>query len=178
MQELPAVKDELHEMRQFVKMAASAANGELQDALLALERDLEVVKKKVNGGLLACLGADAPSLTGMARQQDLLEVTNSLGSKVDRTELQVRCCSTRPKNSHLVWHRMPPPRLESDYQGIPRSHKAPTLLHVSSQRHPSRQILSLHDFNAAVRIVSLRHAIYALEASRACSLGLHTCRAS
>lgn len=83
------MRDEVHEMRQFVKMAAAAANGELRDALLALERDLEVVKKKVNGGLLACIGADVPSITGMARQQDLLEVSNSVGTKVDRGELQV-----------------------------------------------------------------------------------------
>ena len=84
------MRGELHEMRQFVKMAAAAANGELRDAILALERDLEVVKKKLNGGLLACLGADAPSVAGMARQQDLLEVSNSVGTKVDRGELQAR----------------------------------------------------------------------------------------
>jgi hypothetical protein len=89
-QELPAIQDELHEMRQFVKQAASAANGELRDALLALERDLEVLKKKVNGGLLAALGADAPSLAGAARQADVLALTSALGDKVDRGELQVR----------------------------------------------------------------------------------------
>lgn len=76
-------------MRQFVKLAAAAANGELRDALLALERDLEVVKKKVNGGLLSCIGADAPSLAGVARQADLLEISNSVQDKVDRGELQV-----------------------------------------------------------------------------------------
>lgn len=104
-QELPLIRDELHEMRHFVKLAASAANGELRDSLLALERDLEVVKKKLNGGLLACIGADAPSVAGMARQQDLLEVSNSVGTKVDRGELQVRF-ETRQK-SNLTQHHYP-----------------------------------------------------------------------
>ena len=84
------MRGELHEVRQFVKMAAAAANGELRDSILALERDLEVVKKKLSGGLLACLGADAPSVAGMARQQDLLAVSATVGGKVDRGELQVR----------------------------------------------------------------------------------------
>jgi hypothetical protein len=85
-QELVALREQMHALQQATAHAASVS--ELHQALRLLERDTEMIKKKLTGGLLAALGADAAALAGAARQSDLLEVVAALERKVEKDEVQ------------------------------------------------------------------------------------------
>lgn len=81
-----ALREQMHALQQANMHASSIS--ELQQALRLLERDTEMIKKKLTGGLLAALGADAAALAGAARQSDLLEVVAVLERKVEKEEVQ------------------------------------------------------------------------------------------
>jgi hypothetical protein len=52
-------------------IAGRAKDAEVAEALRALERDMELLKRRVTGSLVAALGADGAALAGAARQEDL-----------------------------------------------------------------------------------------------------------
>ena len=58
------------------------------DVMKLLERDVEMLKKKLSGGLASAMGADLTALSGVARQTDLLEVLSVVEHKADRGEVQ------------------------------------------------------------------------------------------
>ena len=84
------LKEEMFETRSAAEAAAAARIGdaELQTALRTLERDTELLKRKLSGGLLSALGVDGAALAGAARQSDLLEVVAAVDRKVDKAEVQ------------------------------------------------------------------------------------------
>ena len=86
-EEFPRLQD-LVELREQLHALAGRQPTELQQAVRLLERDTEVIKKKLSGGLLAALGADAAALAGAARQADLLEVVAAVEGKIGRGEVQ------------------------------------------------------------------------------------------
>eukprot|EP00892_Ulva_mutabilis_P012383 jgi/Ulvmu1/9517/UM053_0005.1 len=84
--EIPEVRTELHGVRLVAEEAA--AGGEVRAAVLALERDVEVVKKRLSGSLAAALGVDAAALAGAARQSDVSSLSEIVEQKLGRSEAQ------------------------------------------------------------------------------------------
>jgi hypothetical protein len=76
LQDVERIDKQIFELEKSVRAAAGMSENEMEmaESLKLLERDLEMVKRKLSGGFAAALGADPQALTGAARQVDLLEV--------------------------------------------------------------------------------------------------------
>lgn len=83
------MRADLHGVRLVAEEAA--AGGEVRAVVLALERDVEVLKKRMSGSLAAALGVDAAALAGAARQSDVTSLAAAVENKLSRSEAQVRC---------------------------------------------------------------------------------------
>lgn len=99
-QELPQVRADLHGVRLVAEEAA--AGGDVRTAVLALERDIEVLKKRMAGSLVAALGADSAALAGAARQADVLALSEAMEKKLSRGDAQVRCVRVRASQGQCV----------------------------------------------------------------------------
>jgi hypothetical protein len=88
-QDVARLKADLFALQQnpALSTASHEAGAATATALRLLERDTEMLKKKLTSGLLAALGADGAALAGAARQSDLLEVVAAVERKVERGEL-------------------------------------------------------------------------------------------
>lgn len=91
------MRTDLHSVRLVAEEAA--AGGEVRAAVLALERDIEVLKKRMAGSLVAALGADSAALAGAARQADLIALSEAMEKKLGRGDAQVRLIACSPHMS-------------------------------------------------------------------------------